>query len=649
MRNAGERTRPRYRSTPQVLIFAGLSILAVVLLRSVLQPVLGVGAPLLPFILAVMLNAWYGGLGSGMATTFVSAGVGAYLFIEPNPGLWITDVSDMVQLVLYCSIGSLVSVLTGRLHSARRLAEVRSEESELKTLELQNEIAGRMQAQEKLRQVSRAVEHSPTAIVISDRQGRIQYVNPRFTDITGYSQDEAVGLNLDVLRPDPGEDDSFQQLRDAAASGTEWRGEVRNRKKDGSLYWAAISVSPVTNESGEFTHVVAIGEDISQRRSLEAQLRQAQKLEALGRLAGGVAHDFNNLLTSILGFSGLLQAGLQPDDPRRADLEEIQRAGERAASLTSQLLAFSRHQALAPVVLNLNDTVAAMERMLRRLLGEDIELASIPSPELGNIQADRGLMEQVIMNIAVNARDAMPGGGRLVLETANVELDDRYAQTHVGVQPGLHVMLAVSDTGCGMTPEVMSQIFEPFFTTKREGIGTGLGLSIVYGIVKQSGGHIQVYSELGQGTVFKIFFPAVSEKAEPPPPRASTETLRGTERVLAVEDDESVRNIICRTLESYGYTVLEAASADEAIRVCGQSPQPVHLLLTDVVMPGMSGVELSRQLGSENPAMKVLFISGFTANTITHFNDLGAGVQVLHKPFTSERLAQRVREVLDAG
>jgi two-component system cell cycle sensor histidine kinase/response regulator CckA len=382
-------------------------------------------------------------------------------------------------------------------------------------------------------------------------------------------------------------------------------------------------------------------------RASEEQLRQSQKLESVGQLAGGIAHDFNNLLTVINGNSDLLLRRLD-DEKQRERVEEIKRAGERAAQLTRQLLAFSRKQILQPVVLDLNHVVPDVGKMLRRLIGEGIDLITALDPGLGQVDADPGQIEQVLMNLAINARDAMPKGGKLTIQTANVYLDESYVRTHAAVKPGPYVMLAVSDTGHGMDAETQARIFEPFFTTKEKGKGTGLGLSTVYGIVKQSGGNICVYSEVGRGTTFKIYLPCVGEAAEPHAQAAPQSiTPQGVETVLLVEDDEIVRKLAREILELNGYGVLTAADGGEALSLCEHHEGPIHLLLTDVVMPQMSGREVAERATALRPAMKVLYMSGYTDDSIIHHGVLDAGVAFLEKPFTPDAMARKVREVLD--
>ncbi len=389
-------------------------------------------------------------------------------------------------------------------------------------------------------------------------------------------------------------------------------------------------------------------EERAQRNRLELQLRQAQKMEAIGQLTGGIAHDFNNLLTIINGYSEMLLQTLPAGDPQRDNAAQIREAGERAVALTRQLLAFSRRQMLEPRVLDLNAVVTNTERMLTRTIGEDVNLAAILTPGLGRVKADPGQIEQVIMNLAVNARDAMPHGGRLTIETANVELDENFVRTHAVVKPGRYVMLAVSDTGCGMDAETQKRIFEPFFTTKERGKGTGLGLATVYGIVKQSGGSIWVYSEVGQGTTFKVYLPRVEEQPDTVLPSAvRTASLKGTETILLVEDDAPLRKLTQAILKKGGYTVLSAGHSNEAFRVCAEHSGPIHLLLSDVVMPGMSGHELAGRMASAHPDMKVLYLSGYTDDTVVRHGVLDRSMAFLQKPFTALGLLSKVREVLD--
>jgi two-component system cell cycle sensor histidine kinase/response regulator CckA len=438
-------------------------------------------------------------------------------------------------------------------------------------------------------------------------------------------------------------------IRAAIESGTSsWAGEYRFRRGDGSYAHVYDRAFVVRDAAGKSVRMVGSMMDITERKRLEEQFRQSQKMEAVGLLAGGVAHDFNNLLTVITSYCHLLLDDLSPADPRRADLEEIRKAATGAAMLTRQLLAFSRQQVLEPKVLDLNAVVAAAGKLLKRLIGEDVELAAVLAPDLGTIKADLGQLEQVIMNLAVNARDAMPLGGKLTIETGNVELDGAYTQEHPVVTAGPYVLLSVSDSGIGMDEATQSRIFEPFFTTKEKGKGTGLGLSTVYGIVKQSGGFVWVYSELGHGTTFKIYLPRVDERADAEAgAEAGPSSMHGAETVLVAEDAAAVRAVVRQVLKRHGYVVLTAADGQSALELALEQEGPIHLLVTDVIMPEMSGPQLADRLRERRPELKVLFVSGYTDDAIVRHGILEPGIAFLQKPFTPEALARKVREVLD--
>jgi signal transduction histidine kinase/ActR/RegA family two-component response regulator len=423
---------------------------------------------------------------------------------------------------------------------------------------------------------------------------------------------------------------------------TEWK------RKDGSLVTVRLNMRLVRDAAGAGGYIEGLIEDVTEQRSLENQFRQAQRLEAVGRLAGGVAHDFNNVLTAITGYSELLLDELTPGDPKRQDVEEIHAAARRAAGLTRQLLAFSRKQVFQTRVLDLNAVVRMLEKMLQRLIGEDVKLEIAPSSALGAVRADPGQIEQVIMNLAVNSRDAMPGGGRLTIETANVDLDEAYAREHAGAAPGRYVMLAVSDTGTGMDAETQSHIFEPFFTTKEQGTGTGLGLATVYGIVKQSGGHVWVYSEPGRGATFKIYLPRVDEPVEAQDAQqVAPPVAGGRETVLVAEDDPSVREIVAEVLTQKGYRVLRAPDGQTALEMARAQPGEIQLLVTDIVMPGMTGRELAEVLVAERAGVRVLYMSGYTDDAVVRHGVLAEGLPYLQKPFSPRALALKVREVLD--
>ncbi len=424
--------------------------------------------------------------------------------------------------------------------------------------------------------------------------------------------------------------------------------EHRTVWADGTVRWLRGAGRVHVGEHGEPERAVGIIQDVTDRRMLEAQFQQAQKMDAVGRLAGGVAHDFNNLLTVILGHCELLLSDLGPDDPTRTDITQIQKAGASAAGLTRQLLAFSRKQIIEPTLLDLNVVVTNIRAMLGRLIGEDVKVVLRLRPDLALVKADRGQVEQVVMNLAVNARDAMPNGGALTIETANIELDEHYPKTHLAVKPGQYVVLTVSDTGMGMTPEVQARLFEPFFTTKEVGRGSGLGLATVHGVVARSGGSVNVYSEVGRGTSFKVYLPRAdsSEATVEAPQPVARPGVRGGQTVLVVDDADGLRELARSLLQRQGYTVLVAANADEALRLFERNPS-IDVLLTDVVMPGASGPELTKRLIEQRPALKVVYMSGYTEDTIVHHGVLHPGIVFLNKPFTSETLAQKIHEVLD--
>jgi PAS domain S-box-containing protein len=492
------------------------------------------------------------------------------------------------------------------------------------------------------------VENAQDIIYTHDLQGNYTSMNKAGERITGYSIDEALRMSLvKIVAPE------YQETaRRMLAKKLEGEGEtvydLEIVAKDG--HRVAVEVNTrLLYQDGVPVGVQGIARDVTERKLLEDQLRQSQKMEAIGRLAGGIAHDFNNLLTAVTGYSELSIRQLQPEDPLRLNLEEIKKAAQRATSLTRQLLAFSRKQVLQPKILDLNSVIAELEKMLRRLIGENIELRTVLAPELDAIKADPGQIEQVIMNLAVNARDAIPGGGKLTIETENVYLDEEYASQHLGVAAGHYVMLAVCDTGSGMDDKTQNQIFEPFFTTKEVGKGTGLGLSTVYGIVKQSGGYIWVYSEIGLGTTFKIYLPRADEgQAVYKPTPKPEEDPQGSETILLAEDEQAVRHLLREILNRKGYQVLEAANGGAALLICERHQGPIHLLLTDVIMPEMSGRELKARLTQIRPEMKVMYMSGYTDDAIVHHGILDSNIPFLQKPFTPQALTRKVREVLDA-
>jgi two-component system cell cycle sensor histidine kinase/response regulator CckA len=509
------------------------------------------------------------------------------------------------------------------------------------------------QARETMRLLESAVHQATDSVLITDTNlegsgPRILFVNPAFTRMTGYTATDVLGMTPEILNGPKTELSVLEEMRAQLARGEMFSAETTNYRKDRSVFQMEWYASPVRNSSGEITHFISIQRDITERKHLETQLLQAQKMEGIGRLAGGVAHDFNNLLTAIIGYSELAQMSLPPDTPGVAYLQHVRQAADRAAELTHQLLAFARKQVIEPKVVNLNNLILGVDKMLRRLIGEDIELVTLPDANLGQTKVDPGQFEQILVNLAVNARDAMPGGGKLTIETVNATFDETDVPVYGGLPAGNYVMVAVSDNGAGMSREIQAHIFEPFYTTKDQGKGTGLGLATCYGIVKQSGGHIWVYSEIGIGTTFKICLPRVMETESAQGHREDQGAIpRGTETVMLVEDEPMVRSIAAQTLRGQGYEVIEAGSGAEALVACIEHRAEIHMLLTDVIMPHMSGRELAKRLEPLRPAMKVLYTSGYTDSAIVEHGMLEEGIAFLQKPFTPAGLARKVRSVLD--
>jgi PAS domain S-box-containing protein len=575
------------------------------------------------FAVAVMVSAMYGGLRPGLVATAFALTVSVYYSLAGGhtPAEYRRAI---IRLSLFVTVALLICWFNAALRAAQE--GLRRSESNFRSL----------------------VTHAPYGICRCDARGHLVEVNPTLVQSLGYeAASDLIGRNLSTLYAN-GQD--WFALADYLRTHAEFHELTAEwTRKDGTATAMRLSGRAISDESHNVTFEIYT-EDVTERRVLEQQLRQSQKMEAIGRLAGGIAHDFNNLLMVISGYSEFLLERLGPDPELRGPAKEISSASERATSLTRQLLAFSRKQMLTPKVLDLNGVVTESLKMLTRLIGEDIDLVMIPASELGPVKADPGQIEQVIMNLAVNARDAMPRGGRLTIETANVTLDEAYARMHAPVQPGDYTMLAITDTGVGMDSETQSRIFEPFFTTKGMK-GTGLGLSTVYGIVKQSGGYIWVYSELGKGTSFKIYLPHVTADeagiVEQPVVTSATPTETPRETILVVEDELNLRRLTRQFLDNQGYNVLEAGDGAAAVQICVAHQGTIHLLLTDVIMPGMNGRELAQRVSEIRPNMKVLYMSGYTENAIGQNGTLDAGIKLLQKPFTLHALKATVREVLD--
>jgi two-component system cell cycle sensor histidine kinase/response regulator CckA len=509
------------------------------------------------------------------------------------------------------------------------------------------DITERKRHEDDLSRLAAVVQSSHDAIISLSIEGIILTWNRGAERTFGYTADEAVTRSILFLSPSEQQSEAAMILKRVHQSGSIDNFEIIQVKKDGTRIHVALTLSPITGVDGRVVGASAVARDVTESMQLAEMFRQSQKMEAVGQLAGGVAHDFNNLLGVILGYTGLILDHLSQDDLNRKRVEEIQKAGKRAALLTRQLLAFSRKQVLQPIVLDLNTVVASTEELLQRLIGEHIELLVVLNPALWRVKADSGQMEQIIMNLIVNARDAMPTGGKITIETSNVEIDGEYAAKHPGTKSGAHVMLSVTDTGCGMDMKTKARIFEPFFTTKDFGKGTGLGLSTVYGIVKQSGGSVWVYSEPGIGTSFKIYLPGAGLILEVASPNDQVENVKsGSQTILIVEDEAALLEVTHQSLKEVGYAILAAHGPAEAIRMSENHPGPIHLMVTDVIMPKMSGAQLAAHLSSQRPEMKVLYVSGYTDDTIVRHGVLDAGLSFLQKPFSPKTLAKKVGELL---
>jgi PAS domain S-box-containing protein len=581
------------------------------------------------FGVAVMVSAWYGGWKPGVVATAFALTVSAYFALagEHTP-------DQLRTAILRLSLFFFVAMLICWLNAALRAAQENLRRSELNFRSL--------------------VTNAPYGVCRCDSTGKILDANPAFLELLGHTSSELIGQHIFGLYAD---NDQWFDLADFLRSSEPFKGLAAEwKRKDATTTVVRISGRSVAN-GPEGVVFELFAEDVTERRALEQQLRQSQKMEAVGRLAGGIAHDFNNLLMVISGYSEFLLERLGAEPHLRGPAQEIASAAERASSLTRQLLAFSRKQMLAPRIVNLNDVATENSKMLTRMIGEDIDLVLVPSPNLWPVRADAGQIEQVIMNLAVNARDAMPSGGKLTVETSNVSFDEDYARFHAPLRPGDYVMIAISDTGAGMDSDTQSHIFEPFFTTKGTK-GTGLGLSTVYGIIKQSGGYIWVYSEVGRGTTFKIYLPRVASTGETAAQLAASGVLDndvrnnvvepGSETILLVEDEANLRYLARQYLEKQGYKVIEAADGAVAMQIAVAHEKVIHLLLTDVIMPGMNGRELAQRISEIRPNVKILYMSGYTENVIGHNGMLDAGIRLLQKPFNLRDLKSKVREVLDA-
>ena len=617
-------------------IASGLAGLLAVLATAQVQPIFQRSPFALP-LLVTFAAAWFAGRWAALWSTAASS-IGLLVILLNTPPITPQPPDRLLQVLIYISV-SLIVTLT--------IARSRRVELALRhTLDEQRQVQGALETSEK--RFRALIEHSWDAVALFSADGRVLYASPATTRVLGYEIDNFVGHSaFEFIHPD---DHPFVIGRIQGALEQPGANiDVHARVKHANGTWRELE--------GVFTNLLAdpsVGaivnnyRDVTERRQLERQFLQAQKMEAIGRLAGGVAHDFNNLLTVIIGHVEMATTPLATAARVRRDLDEIRSATRRGAALTHQLLAFARKQVILPQVIDVNDLLGRVDAMLRRVIGEDIELTCRPAASVRAVKVDPSQVEQVLLNLAINARDAMPRGGKLTLETADVRLDESYAVQHAEVAPGEYVMIAVSDTGIGMTSEIKAHLFEPFFTTKEYGAGTGLGLATCYGIVRQHGGHLWVYSEPDRGTTFKIYFPVVDAVAPAHQDAQAARTmLTGTETILLAEDEQGVRDIARDVLQQCGYVVLEAATPAEALRTEAQYGEVIHLLVTDVIMPRMNGQELSQHLTMRRPTLKTLFISGYTESAMIQQEMLHDGVAYLPKPFTPQELAATVRRVLD--
>lgn len=511
------------------------------------------------------------------------------------------------------------------------------------------DITERRHSEEANARLATAADQAAETIVITDTKGTILYANPAFEKISGYTREEALGQNPRILKSGRQDAEFYSKFWEKLNSGEVWRGHLINKRKDGALYEEEVSISPVRDASNKVFNFVAVKRDITYEAHLESQLRQAQKMEAVGRLAGGVAHDFNNLLMGIMGYVELCQDEIEAGHPIREWLDEIMHISHRSAEITRQLLAFARKQVIAPKVLDLNDAVAGILKLLRQLIGEDIKLVWQPGADLKLVKIDPSQIDQILANLCLNARDASNGIGTITLETGNITITDKAGSELSNMPPGGYVFLTVNDNGSGIDSETLTHIFEPFFTTKDIGKGTGLGLATVYGIVKQNNGFIYAYSAPDQGTTFKIYLPqALTQTLETITPATEVVPQGHGETILLVEDEKSLRITCGLFLESFGYKVLSAENPEEAILLSGKHPGNIQLLLTDVVMPIMDGKKLAQQIRTTRTGIKVLFMSGYTPDVIAQRGVLEHDTSFIAKPFTRKALAYKVREVLDS-
>ncbi|MBZ5621652.1 MAG: PAS domain S-box protein [Acidobacteriia bacterium] len=633
-------TRRRLHKFPESLrpyIIAVIALAGAIALAEILFHTLGTKASLayvLLYFLLILGAAWLG-YGPGVLVCSVTAFLLPPLLLGQLPHLEIVRFGLLILVLL--SVSRLSASKRRTEISLRRSAEELEDRVRERTQELQRN-------ERRLQEQARLLDLAQDAILTTDQNGVVDFWSRGAEQMYGWTSREAIGkMPRDLLQtvfPEP-----LSGIEANLLANDSWQGELSHARRDGARRTVMSRWALRRDADGTPRGYLQIDSDLTELRRIEEERRHSQRLESVGLLAGGVAHDFNNLLTVINGYSEMLLSEAPADSPFRERLREIRTAGDRAAGLTQQLLAFSRKQLVQPTVLNLNRVVSDLEKMLRRLIGEDIKIVTGLSPSLGHVMADAGQLQQVIVNLAVNARDAMPHGGTLLLETANVFFDESYEAAHPEVHAGAHVLLAVTDTGTGMEPEVKARIFEPFYTTKPKGAGTGLGLATVYGMVKQSGGWIRVYSEPGNGTAFKIYLPCTDGTPLQVTP-SSPADWHGHETVLIVEDQPEVRTLAVAALRRYGHTVLDAANGEDALSRADAFPGTIHLLVTDVILPGMNGRDLADCLTIRRPDLRVLFVSGYTESIISHHSVLDPDVAYLQKPFTPESLGEKIRHVL---
>ncbi len=559
------------------------------------------------------------------------------------PFVLLTEHADENTVAEIIEAGASNCLEKSQLNGANLVRTIRS------TISLHSMEREKQFAEDSLRKLSRAVEQSADMVMITNREGIIEYVNPAFETLTGYSRQEAEGNTPRILKSGEQGPETYHELWKSTLCGTVYRSILVNRKKNGELYYIEQSISPVRDTAGTITHFISNGRDLTERYRLEAQLLQAHKMDAIGRLAGGVAHDFNNLLTIITSNSELALDAVTQGTPLEHKLQEILAASWRAAQLTRQLLAFSRKQQQSLRVLEPNPLISEITQTLRRLIREDIELTFVPGAGVGLVRADPVQIEQILMNLAINARDAMLKGGQIKIDTSDVHLDDEYLHRKQAIiPPGRYVLITVSDNGVGISPDHLPHIFEPFYTTKPSGKGTGLGLATVYGIVKQNRGFIWAYSELGMGTVFKIYLPCVTGKGRKIEIHGGKleAAATGSETILLVEDEDAVRRASAEFLTLHGYTVLEARDGLDALAVAKDYGSTIHLVVTDVVMPNISGGQLAKELKSRRPEAKVLFVSGYAGKIVMEHKAVNLETNFLQKPFTLKQLSSKIREAL---